>query len=337
MFYVADQGKLMLQFIQVNLLRALVALVLLSVLLGCSQKSVEPMKVSLHAWSGYEPLFMAAREGWLDKTRVQLIESHTAADSIAALKTGAVDAAGLTFDEVLRARAEGIPITVIFVCDISAGADVVLARPEIRRIAQLKGKRIAVEQGALGALVLFKTLEKEGLTPADVTQVNIPPADQISAWKENKIDAVVSYEPVSMEVEKSGAIRLLDSRQIPDTIFDVLVVRQDVIEKNPEAIRHLVAAHLKGLNFFHSHPQDAAYRMSKHLALPANEVLASFKGLTLPDLANNHRLLAGNTPVLLGKTDSLSAILIQANLLKRADDKLNLVTAEFLPDSESPQ
>lgn len=327
----------MLQSIRNKLLRALVACALLPALLGCTQKPQEPLKVSLHAWSGYEPLFMAEREGWLDKTQVQLVESHTAADSIEALKSGVVDGAGLTFDEVLRARAEGVPITVIFVCDISAGADVVLARPDITRIGLLKGKRIAVEQGALGALVLFKTLEKEGLTPADVTQVNIPPADQIAAWKENRIDAVVSYEPVSMEVEKSGAIRLLDSRQIPDTIFDVLVVRQEMVEKNPEAIRHLVAAHLKGLDFLHSHPQDAAYRMSKHLALPANEVLASFKGLTLPDLANNRRLLAGDNPVLLSKTDNLSTILIQARLLKQPDTKINLVNAGFLPDSESTE
>ncbi len=327
----------MLQSIRNNIFRVFVVIILFPVLLGCDQKLQDPLKIALHTWSGYEPLFMAEREGWLDKTRVRLIESHTAADSIAALKSGAVDAAGLTLDEVLRARAEGLPITVFFVCDISAGADVVLARPEITRIDQLKGKRIAVEQGALGALVLFKTLEKGGLTPADVTQINIPPADQIAAWKENKIDAVVSYEPVSMEVEKTGATRLLDSRQIPDTIFDVLVLRQEAIEKNPEAIRHLVEAHLKSLDFFHSHPQDAAYRMSEHLALPANEVLASFKGLTLPDLANNRRLLAGNNPVLLSKTDNLSDILMQANLLKQPDSKLNLVNAAFLPDSESTE
>lgn len=327
----------MIQSIRNKLLHALVACALLPALLGCSQKPQEPLKVSLHVWSGYEPLFMAEREGWLDKAQVKLVENHTAADSIEALKTGAVDGAGLTFDEVLRARAEGVPISVVFVCDISAGADVVLARPEITRIGQLKGKRIAVEQGALGALVLYKTLEKAGLTPADVTQINIPPADQIAAWKENRIDAVVSYEPVSMEVEKTGATRLLDSRQFPDTIFDVLVMRQEVIEKNPDAIRHLVAAHLKGLNFFHSHPQDAAYRMSKHLALPANEVLVSFKGLTLPDLANNRRLLAGDAPVLLGKTDNLSAILIQAGLLKKPDSKINLVNASFLPSSESAE
>ena len=135
----------MLQAIRNNIFRVLIAIIFLPVLLGCDQKLQDPLKIALHAWSGYEPLFMAEREGWLDKTRVRLIESHTAADSIAALKSGAVDGAGLTLDEVLRARAEGVPISVIFVCDISAGADVVLARPEITRIDQLKGKRIAVE------------------------------------------------------------------------------------------------------------------------------------------------------------------------------------------------
>lgn len=327
----------MLHSIRNHLLRALFVSACFSVLLGCTHKPEEPLKVSLHVWSGYEPLFMAEREGWLDKTKVQLVETHTAADSIDALKSGTVDAAGLTFDEVLRARAEGIPITVIFVCDISAGADVVLARPDITRISQLKGKRVAVEQGALGALVLYKTLEKEGLTPDDVIQINISPADQLAAWQENRIDAVVSYEPVSMQIEGTGATRLLDSRQFPDTIFDVLVVRQEVIQKNPDAIRHLLTAHLKGLSFLHSHPQDAAYRMSKHLNLPANEVLASFKGLTLPDLANNRRLLEGENSVLLSKADNLMDILLKANLLKQPDNKLDLVNATFLPHAESAE
>jgi NitT/TauT family transport system substrate-binding protein len=309
----------------------LVAVLATALISGCSPKEESPLKISLHMWAGYEPIFMADREGWLDKNKVQIVESHSAADSISALKNKTVDAAGLTFDEVLRARAEGVPISVVMVCDISAGADVVLAKAEIKSIAELKGKRIAVEQGALGALMLYKTLEVAGLTPKDVTQVNLAPMDQLEPWNSNKIDAVVSYEPTSMAIEKTGANRLIDSRKIPDTIFDVFVVRTDVLKEKPNAVKHLLETQQKGLDFFHSNPQDTAYRMSEHLALPPEEVLASFKGLTLPDRENNQRLLGGENPVLVSIADDLSKILIAAELLQKPDNKIDLVNDDFLP------
>ena len=71
--------------------------------------------------------------------------------------------------------------------------------------------------------------------------------------------------------------------------------------------------------------------MSEHLQLPPKEVLASFKGLTLPDLSNNQRLLAGPQAALLGSADSVSSILIAAGLLQQPDHKEKLVDAAYLP------
>lgn len=99
----------MLHSIRNNIFRVFAAIIVFPVLFGCDQKLQEPLKFALHTWSGYEPLFMAEREGWLDKTQVRLIESHTAADSIAALKSGAVDGAGLTLDKDTFLPALGSP------------------------------------------------------------------------------------------------------------------------------------------------------------------------------------------------------------------------------------
>ena len=116
------------------------------------------MAVGIHPRPGYEPLLLARAFGWLPDG-VRLREGHTAGDSVAALQAGELDAATLTLDEVLAVRASGIALTIVLVFDSSVGADMVMARPSIRALADIAGRRVAVERGAVGEIVLQKLLE----------------------------------------------------------------------------------------------------------------------------------------------------------------------------------
>jgi NitT/TauT family transport system substrate-binding protein len=118
-----------------------------------------PMRVTAHPWVGYEPMFLARQHGWLDTRLVRLVETPSASDSLHLLGHGLVEAAALTLDEVLRARALGLPLVVPMVFDVSAGADGVLARQPVQP-AELAGARIGVEQSAVGALMLAALLEQ---------------------------------------------------------------------------------------------------------------------------------------------------------------------------------
>jgi NitT/TauT family transport system substrate-binding protein len=61
------------------------------------------------------------------------LELLSNSDSLQALAAGTVDGAGLTLDEAIGARAAGLDMKIVLVFDISTGADVLLARPEISR------------------------------------------------------------------------------------------------------------------------------------------------------------------------------------------------------------
>lgn len=91
----------------------------------------EPISIAAGIWQGYEPLFLARREGWLDPQKVHLAEVPSNTSSMHALAAGIVQGAALTLDEVLRARAGGLPLSIVLVFDVSAGADMLLARREI--------------------------------------------------------------------------------------------------------------------------------------------------------------------------------------------------------------
>lgn len=302
------------------------------VLSGCARVGDKPVSIAAHIWPGYELMFLARNEGGLDAKQVSLLETTSATDSIRALAEGKVDGAALTLDEVLEARSKGIPLSVVMIFDISAGADVLLVRPDIRSLAELKGRRIGYEAGALGALMLSEALRAGRLAKSDVHLVSLAINEQRDAWLRNQVDALVTYEPVSSQLLAQGAVKLFDSRQIPNTIVDVLAIRSNVLDgAHAKAIRHLIAAHFHALDLLNHNPHDAAYRMSAHLGLPEGEVLLAYKGLLLPDAINNRFLLAGSSPPLLNSARKLSALMVGEGLLPRDDPLAGLVRAEFLP------
>jgi len=277
-------------------------------------------------------MYLAEKMGWIESKKVELVEAPAFVDSIKLLEEGKVHAAGITLDEVLRMREKNIPISIIFVCDVSAGADMVLARSSIKNLGELKGKRLAVEDGALGMLMLHQVLKESGLKREQINVLSVPVEKQPEAWKKGEIDAAITFEPGASQLIKLGAKILFDSRQIPELIFDVIAVRTDKIDRtHDEALRHLVAAHLRGLDHLKTNPGDASYRMAEHFKLPAEEVMATFKGLVLPDLNNNIRLLGTANPAMLKSAAVVAEAMRDAAILSQPENLTGLLRPEYLP------
>lgn len=305
-------------------------------LLSSCEFNVEPVTIGLYVWPGYEPLPLARTLGWLDEKQVRLVETGSATDSLKLLAAGRIDGAYLTLDEVLRARENGIPLSVLLVCDISAGADMFLVRPEIKTLAGIKGRRIGVEDGALGALMLHEVLRVAGLGMGDIRPVSLPGDHHVDAWERGDIDAAVTSEPAATRILAMGANRLFDSRRTPDLILDVLAVRTPLLDRaHADALHHLVATHLRALRHINTDPDDASYRMAQHLKLPHEQVMAAFRGLVLPGLDDNIRLLAASPPELLKSVKVICATLCQAGLLHRQANVDGLLRPEYLPEPET--
>jgi NitT/TauT family transport system substrate-binding protein len=298
---------------------------------ACDAITEKPIAIAAHVWVGYEPMFLARREGWLDEKQVRLVETAAAPESLQALAEGRADGASLTLDEVFKARQDGQKLTIVMIYNISAGADMLLARPGISTLADIKGQRIGYEQSSVGELLLSEILLAAGLSRDDVKLVPISVDKHLAAWQRGELDAVVTYEPVASALLALSAHKLFDSRQLPNTIIDVLAIRTDRLDSHAGAIRHLLQSHFQALDHLTRNPQDAAYRMAGHLGLPAADVMPAFKGLVLPDAAYNRRLLTGTTPELLLTARKLSAIMVKNQLLTQDDPLNSLIRADFLP------
>ena len=290
-----------------------------------------PMLVGIHPWPGYEPLYLARNFGWLPEG-VRLREGQTAGDSVAALQTGEVDAATLTLDEALSVRASGVALTVVLVFDSSVGADMVMARPSIRVPADVAGRRIAVERGAVGEVVLQKLLDAAGLEKADVTVLDLAPDRQLDAWRAGAIDVAIGYEPFSSLLGREGARRLFDSRQFPGIIFDVLAVRSDRLSALRAQVDALLVGHFRALTHLRVNREDALRRIAAWRGLSFDEAERSYTGLNLPDAAGNRSYLdpTGARGILRAARE-LNALMLRAGRIKQADDLVGLIDPSFLP------
>ncbi|WP_410473592.1 ABC transporter substrate-binding protein [Guyparkeria sp. TX1] len=307
------------------------ALAPLAALLGCEAR--EPLlRISGITWVGYEPLFLARELDLLPPERIRLIESPSNTNSLMQLASGEVEAATLTLDEFILARAGGIPVRIALVFDTSQGADVIMARPGIDRLEDLAGRRIGVEDTAAGALMLRKSLEAAGLTPDDVTRVPVIGGGQMDAYRHGEVDAVISYEPFASRLVALGANRLYDSSAFPGLIVDVLAVSETAIDHQHTTLTDLLTAYFEALAVVKSSPGRAHRLMAPRLGLTVEETAEAYGGIALLSLTDNHAWLEPPAAPLREAARTVAEIMQSNALIEQIPDLSDLATARFLPE-----
>ncbi|MFN7122297.1 MAG: ABC transporter substrate-binding protein [Hydrogenophaga sp.] len=296
--------------------RTLAATALLA-LSACGEPVVPPLTVGMNPWVGYDPLVLARDRGLTDAQQLRVVELASASETLRHLRNGLLDAATLTLDETLRLAESGVAVRIVAVLDESTGGDAVLAAPRITSPAQLKGEFIAVEDSAVGALLLQRTLQKAGLTRADVKVTNIEVARHLEALQSGQAAAAVSYEPLAGAIEAAGFRRIFDSSELPGEILDVLVVRAEVLEQRPEAVDALLRAWYAGLDLFKRDLPGAAELLARGTDLSPAAYQAVLGGLAFQSRDASARELQGDPPPLVKKASTVSDALQSIGLLLR--------------------
>lgn len=297
--------------------------------LGACAAPAPVLRVGSVVFPGYELMFLARDLALLDEHQVRLVEMQSNTDTLRALAAGQLEAAALTLDELMTARADGVDLRVVAVLDVSLGADVVLARAPAT-LQTLAGKRVGVEDGAMGAVMLNALLFAAKLDLNQIQKIPMTLDRSEEFFNHGRVDVVVTAQPWGARLEKVGAVRLFDSAAIPGRILDVLAVRASALTTHTAALKALVAAHFLALKHWQTQAVDASARMALRLQTPPAEVAALFMGLQLPDaMLNRTMLLSGGTVD--QTTQALQRVMLSAGLLRASADWSDLVDAQFLP------
>lgn len=281
---------------------------------GCEAPE-PPLRVATIQWIGYQPLHLAQALGYFARHPVRLADFHSNTESLRAFRNRNVEVAALTLDEVLLLRADGHDARVILILDYSEGADAIVAHPDIRDLADLRGRRIGVESTAAGAYLLARALEFGGLTTADVRLVKLGIENQVQAYREGWVDAFATFEPLRTRLLNLGARELFNSTRVPGEIVDVLVVRGELIDSHAAQLERLLDSWFQAVAYAAGQPEAAAARLAPRVELSAEEYRQAVAGMRFPTLAENCRLLSGETPQLADTVARLHAVMVKEALI----------------------
>lgn len=196
---------------------ALAALTILALVLLTSFTARAEEKVARIGYQKYGTLVLLKARGTLEPKlkalgyRVSWSEFPSGPPLLEALNAGAIDFG--TAGETPPIFAQAASDTLTYVAHEPAAprgeAILVPSASPIATLADLRGKKVALNKGSNVHYLLVRALEKAGLTLSDITPVYLAPADGRAAFERGAVDAWVIWDPYFAAGEAGSSARVL--------------------------------------------------------------------------------------------------------------------------------
>jgi len=186
-----------------------------------------PLKVAYSDWPGWTAFAIAEQKGWFKEAGVEVeLLWFEYGPSMEAYSAGKVDAVMVTNGDALVTGAGGAKNIAVLVVDYSNGNDMIVAKPGIKSVKDLKGKKIGIEVGFVEHLLLLKALESAGLSESDVEIVPTPTNQTPQVLASGQVDAIGAWQPNSGAALKAlpGSTAIFTSANVPGLIYDTVAV-----------------------------------------------------------------------------------------------------------------
>jgi NitT/TauT family transport system substrate-binding protein len=157
------------------------------------------------------------------------------------------------------------------ITELIARRDRGIAQPE-----DLHGKRIGLPLQTIAEFFLGRFLTFAHLSIKNVEVVDIAPANLEAALAQGKVDAVVAWDPVTYEIKKKMADKIVAwPGQNNQPCYGLLVARPEIIEDRPAILKKLLSALLQAEAFLKTHPKAQTALIPNRLnidqGLPGNK------------------------------------------------------------------
>ena len=214
----------------------------------------------------FAPLYVAIEKGYYRDVGINLnLDYSMENDNAVLLGNNNVQFAILSGEQVLLARDKQMPL--VYVMDWYQQYPVGIVSKKstnITSVADLKGKKIGIP-GLYGASYIgaVAMLQSAGLKESDVTLDSIG-YNQVAVLMADRDDAVVIYvanEPVQLAAQ-GVAINLLKASDSINLVGNGLVTNEKTLNENPQLVKAMITATLKGIQYTIDHPDDA-FEISK--------------------------------------------------------------------------
>jgi len=251
------------------------------------------VKVAINTWPGLGPYYVARAKGFDVEEGVRLdvvmIEETVARNT--SLASGEADLVGITLDNVIIARANGVPMSVVGESDFSNGGDGIIAKRDIQTVADLRGKRIACPDGLPSHFLLLYVLRQNHMTAKDIFRVPVDDGGQAGTlFASGKVDAAVTWDPWISQAERltKGHV-ILTTHDTPGLILGIVAANQSTLGEKGDKIARAQRAWFKAVQYCRDHPDESNAIMAKEYNVPVADFGPMIAGAKIADLQENLR------------------------------------------------
>jgi NitT/TauT family transport system substrate-binding protein len=291
--------------------------------------------IGFSAWPGWFPWQIAQEEKLFEanniKVNLKWFDGYL--DSIKALTAGQLDGNTQTLNDTISSIAGGSDQVIVLVNDNSTGNDKIIVRDGINSIADLKGKKVAAEEGTVDHFLLLLGLKKVGLTQKDIDFQPLETGAAAAAFAAGKVDAVGVFAPFTTQaLKRPGSKELFSSKDFPGAISDHLAVSPKLISDRPQDVQKLVDTWFATLDYIKKNPDKAYEIMAKRAGISVQEYKDYDSGTKIFTIEDNLKAFADGKDMssLKFAAGEISKFMTKSGLAKQAPDLTKLFDDRFV-------
>jgi len=225
-------------------LLAALGLTLSTAAVTSAQAQVKEIRID---WATYNPVSLVLKDKGLleeefkkDGITIRWVQSAGSNKALEFLNAGSLDFGSTAGAAALIGKVNGNPIQSIYVFSRPEWTALVTkGDSQIKTVADLKGKRVAVTRGTDPHIFLVRALAENKLTEKDVKLVLLQHADGRLALERGDVEAWAGLDPIMASAEIEGGARLFYRKPEANT-WGVLNVREEFAKANPEIVKRVL-------------------------------------------------------------------------------------------------
>jgi sulfonate transport system substrate-binding protein len=146
-------------------------------------------------------------------------------------------------------------------------AVIVKSDSSLQTIADLKGKRVALQKGSSANFLLLEVLQKAGLRYEDIRPVYLPPADARAAFESGDVDAWVIWDPYYAAAQQALKARTLADYSNVNTAHSFYEATRNFAQQHPDVVGALLGQLRTTGQWVNQHPDETAALIAPKVGL----------------------------------------------------------------------
>ena len=268
---------------------ALAAVLALGVLTSGAADAKEKVRLAHFSWPGYGFLYIAQEKGFLPNVEIEFSIIEDPVQSFGLLASGQLDVVTSTIEFGPVAAAEDMPVKLLGLTNLGYGSDHIIVHPDIKEPADLRGKKVAVLEGALSQIYMAIWLEQQGIAWDEVEMVNLIAGDAAASMISGQIAAAELWDPYGTQVleELPGARELSNSREEywlkEALIADAIFVTDEMIETRRGVLVELMAGRYQAVEWWRKNSAEGNKIIADAMQFSIEDVESILGGVNNPE------------------------------------------------------